>query len=333
MAILRLCRPAAIALALFIVLNAGATCAHPSLGAGRLLVNLPLPEPYLSLTLVAFALTLLFPARRSLLRWVELLVLGVFGAAVVGNIGRFYLLLGEGKIRTPLPIPFSALVLLVILAEILRISTNPRPARLPPIVSLLMSVIVVPAAFFLVVAAHIVTLGLTDYRGFGPVDAAVILGARVYADGTPSEALAQRLMTGIELGRQGLVRYLIMSGGTGESGTNEAEVMKRFARARGVPEEAILSDPGGITTFASAVNYAALVNQVRREHPEFDFRRVMVVSQYYHLARTKLIFERLGMTALTVPARVEGRFRANLSQLLRETVALPYYYLCCTFER
>ena len=56
MSVLGMFRPFAVALGLFVVLNAGASAARPSLGAGRLIFNLPVPEPYLSLSLLAFAL-------------------------------------------------------------------------------------------------------------------------------------------------------------------------------------------------------------------------------------------------------------------------------------
>ena len=102
--------------------------------------------------------------------------------------------------------------------------------------------------------------------------------------------------------------------------------MAAFAQSHGVPRHAILIDPQGTTTYDSALNCAVICRR-------YGFERVMVVSQYYHLARSKLIFERQGLRVLTVPARIGGQVRKNLYQLLRETAALPYYYLCCTFER
>ena len=317
-----LSRPFAVALGLFVVLNAGASAARPQLGAGRLIVNLPLREPYLSLVLALFALCLLFPLPGTRLKKIQLLVLLLFGAAVAANIVRYYALIWKGLISTSLPVPFSVLVLALAVTQFLVIYLElPGPSR-----GGFLTAFFVPPAFFAIMAAHITTFGHTDYRALGPADAAVVLGARVNADGTVSEALKYRLLTGIELGLEGRIRYLIMTGGTGANGVNEAEVMARFAIERGVPPEAVILDREGVNTFASAVNCARICRR-------YGFRKVMVVSQYYHLARTKLIFERQGISVLTVPARVGGRIRKNLYYLLRETAALPYYYLCCTFGR
>ncbi len=312
-------RPLAIALGLFVVLNAGASAARPALGAGRLLVNVPLPEPYLSFSLVPVALCCLFPAHRSPLRIVQQAILVLVGLAVAANIVRFYALIGNGLITTSLPVPFSALVLAVIVTQGLSLLLIAPPVKIPIVVQ----AVCVVSAFFLLIAAHIVTFGNTDYRQIHPADAAVILGARVNADWSVSPTLRYRLLTGIELVREGRVQYLVMTGGTGASGVNEAEAMARFAEDRDVSPEAILIDREGITTYASALNCGTLCRR-------YELQRVMVVSQYYHLARSKLIFERQGLTVLTVPARVGGKVKQNLYYLLRESLALPYYYLCCT---
>jgi vancomycin permeability regulator SanA len=321
MAVLGLFRPLSIALGLFLVLNAGASAARPSLGAGRLILNLPLNEPYLSLLLVVLAVSLLFPARRPHLRALELAVNFLFALAVVSNIARFYGMLARGSITTSLPVPLSALVLAIILAESLRLYVQPEAAPLPAVLQVLLT----PAAFLFLVAGHVVTFGHTDYRRVGNATAAVILGARVYPDGRPSATLRYRLLTGIDLYEEERVRYLIMSGGTpAGSSVNEAEAMARFAIQQGVPPSHIVLDREGVTTYASALNCAAILSAGH-------VHRIMLVSQYYHLARAKLIFERQGLIVLTVPAKVGGKIRKNAHYLLRETVALPYYYLCCTF--
>ncbi len=312
-------RPFAIALGLAIVINAGASAAAPGLGAARLLVNLPVPEPYLSYALLPLACCLLFPAGLRIGRAAEFLVLLGFTSAVAADIIRYYVLVAEGRIGTLLPLPFSAAVLAIMLAQAagLLLACRVRAMRVRLLACL------TGAAYLCLMVGYVVAFGCTDYRYAGGADAAIVLGARVNADRTVSGALAQRLQTAIDLYREGRVGRLIMTGGTGESGVNEADVMAEFARARGVPARALLIDRDGVTTYRSALNCAGLC----RRH---GVTTAMVVSQYYHLARTKLLFERQGLQVRTVPARGGGGISADVAGVLREAAALPYYYLCGT---
>lgn len=77
----------------------------------------------------------------------------------------------------------------------------------------------------------------------------------------------------------------------------------------------MLIDEAGDTTAASAHN-AALMLRDRDAPPT-----ALVVSHYYHLPRTKLLFERNGVHALTVPARMTRRLAREPWFLAREVAA------------
>lgn len=154
-------------------------------------------------------------------------------------------------------------------------------------------------------------------------DAVVVLGARVYADGTPSLALSDRARTGAELVHAGYAPTLIVSGGPGDGATHETEAMRRIAREVGVDEGAIVSDRGGLSTADTARNVAALL------HPDAGAPRprVLVVSHGYHLARSRLALDDVGVVALTVPAR-ETRPLPKLPRFVgREVAAFWLYYV------
>jgi len=165
---------------------------------------------------------------------------------------------------------------------------------------------------------QITLFGMSDYRA--PADVAVVYGARAYPDGRCSDALADRVEAGAALYRQGLVPRLLMSGGPvagaapGDAASNEPEAMKRLAMRLGVPESAILLDPQGVSTVATAQNTAELA----REH---HWRRILIVSHFYHLSRSKLTMQRAGVGRFaqvrSVPAPMRGRVLARL----------PYYML------
>jgi len=180
------------------------------------------------------------------------------------------------------------------------------------------------ASFFVLICAHLVTFGRTDFRR--PADAAVILGAKVYNDGTLSRALRDRLVTGIELYKEGLVPYLVMSGGIGKNGLSEPRQMAAYAtKVGGIPARRILLDEGGINTAQSAQN----CGRIAREN---GFKTLLTVSQYFHCARVKMIFERNGSHCYTVPTcsneevKAAGGLTRDTFFLLREAVAFPFYF-------
>ncbi len=154
--------------------------------------------------------------------------------------------------------------------------------------------------------------GLTDYRA--PADVAVIYGARAYPDGRCSNALEDRVLAGVALYKQGLASKLLMSGGPVAGAKpgqvqDEPEAMRRFAMSKGVPAEAILLDPLGVSTVGTAESTARLA----REH---GWKRILAVSHFYHLSRAKLTMQRAGVgrqaQVRTVPAPMRGRVLARL---------------------
>ena len=202
----------------------------------------------------------------------------------------------SGVVRPAVPVPLSAVtaVLFALLAVHAARSTASR-GRVPGWsgVGLIVAAGVWAVLFPL---AQMLWFGATDYRR--PAEAAVVLGARVYATGRPSPLLWDRLRTGIGLYADGLVPRLVMSGGDGADGFNEARVMAEIAIAAGVPPEAVLVDPAGSTTELTVRNALDLLAGagVDRAAP------VIVVSQAYHLPRVQLAFSDAGVDVLTVPA-------------------------------
>ena len=136
--------------------------------------------------------------------------------------------------------------------------------------------------------------------------------------------LADRIRTGIELYRSGLVPTLVMSGGDGADGFNEAQVMRDEAIAGGVSPAAIVVDPAGLTTEATVANAMALV--VARPGVAVP-PRVIAVSQAYHLPRIQLSFATAGIDVLTVPAADPQPIGEMPWLVAREVPAFWVYYL------
>lgn len=239
---------------------------------------------------------------------------GVLGIIATLNAIEFYLLAVRGSIGTGLPIPFSLFVccaLAAILFATLRSSERENTTRfLPALAICSICALVFPFA-------QMFCFGKTDYRR--PADVAVVLGARVYADGRPSDALADRVRTACKLYRNGTVKKLLFSGGPGDGSVPETEGMKRMALQLGVKPEDILLDAHGVNTQATVKNTEAIFQQIHAS-------RVLVVSHFYHLPRIKLAYHREGWEVYTVPAKESYLLRQMPYNIAREVAALWVYY-------
>lgn len=121
-------------------------------------------------------------------------------------------------------------------------------------------------------------------------DCIVVLGASVYADGTLSPILENRVEAAIELYKQGAASVVIMSGDGRDSNYDEPSAMKEYAVSRGVPEDAIYCDPGGYHTY----------DTMWRVHNVFGAQSALVVTQEYHLYRAVYDARGVGMDAVGV---------------------------------
>jgi vancomycin permeability regulator SanA len=237
------------------------------------------------------------PAPGPKLRWSTAAVCGVFAGFAIRDVVRFYAAVAEGDVRPFIDVPLSLLIALLLVGLALG-ALRARHGRVVPGPRGAIALAVGVGAWAIVFPlAQMLFFGTTDHRR--PADAAVIFGARVYASGQPSPLLADRIRTGVELYRSGLVPLLVMSGGDGSDGFNEARVMRDVAVAAGVDPAAILVDPAGNSTEATVANVSALL--ATRNGPRGP-GRVIAVSQAYHLPRVQLAFASAGIDVLTVPA-------------------------------
>ncbi len=240
---------------------------------------------------------------------------GLMALFSVVDIVGFYRVVFLGIVQTSVPVPGSILVCAFFAAMAWDVG-QPRQNELwtgRPIARLLTTSAVVVAALPLLL---MFTFGPTNYAR--PADCAVVFGARVWDDGTPSLALSDRVDEGIRLHQNRLVRKIIMSGAIDkQNGHSEPEVMKKRAVLAGVPAEDILLDEVGIDTSSTARNTAVLM------HTE-GLRSALAVSHYYHEPRVKMLFARAGIRVYTVPAKMTRRLLKEPLFVAREILA--YYH-------
>lgn len=149
-----------------------------------------------------------------------------------------------------------------------------------------------------------------DEASISSADAIVVLGASVFADGTPSGILQDRLDDGIALYFAGVAPKLIMSGDNGTESYNEVRVMKQYAIAQGVPSEDIFCDHAGFSTYES----------MYRAKYVFGCQRIVVATQTYHLYRALWSAKSLGMQAKGVPSDYH-EYQKQLQYDIREVPA------------
>jgi vancomycin permeability regulator SanA len=176
---------------------------------------------------------------------------------------------------------------------------------------------VVAAATLFLATAGLVLDGLHDR--LGQADIGLVLGSKVELDGTPSPRLRARLERTVELYQAGAFPVVIASGGVGREGFDEAAVMRDYLVAHGVPEDRVLVDSSGVTTYASAQATERIVR-------ERKLKSVFVVSQYFHLPRARLALRRFGLEPVysAAPRYFEWR---DLYSAPRELVGYVSYSL------
>jgi uncharacterized SAM-binding protein YcdF (DUF218 family) len=270
------------------------------------------------------------PAAGPRRRLATAAVCALFTVLAIRDVIGFASAVGAGDVRPAVPVPLSLFVAALLAGLAVaswRTRLDPPPGRLRQVLVLA----VAAGAWALVFPlAQMLFFGTTDYRR--PADFAVVFGARVYASGLPSPLLADRIRTGVELYRAGQVPRLLMSGGDGSDGFNEARVMRDMAVAAGVPAARILVDPAGSSTEATVANVAALLEAgagsgIEPGAADPGAVQVIAVSQAYHLPRVQLAFANAGVDVLTVPAADPEPIGEMPILVAREIPAFWFYYL------
>ena len=163
----------------------------------------------------------------------------------------------------------------------------PRVLRHALVLAVLTGVIV-----YTISLAMVLVVSQQDERR--PVDAIVVLGAAQY-NGRPSPVLRARLNHALSLYREELAPLVVVTGGIGRGDTtSEAVVGQRYLVAHGIPDVAVVAQGEGRTTKASMSAVTAWL-QAR------GLRRVLLVSDPFHMFRLRLEARRTALDAYTSP--------------------------------
>ncbi len=140
-------------------------------------------------------------------------------------------------------------------------------------------------------------------------DCILILGAGVKGE-NPSHMLKERLDTGIEIYNKRLINTFIMSGDHGQINYDEVNVMKNYALKEGVSSSDVFMDHAGFSTYDS----------LYRAKYVFGVKKVLIVTEEYHLYRALYIARMLGIDAYGVDA-TKDIYYGQTGREIREVLA------------
>ena len=143
------------------------------------------------------------------------------------------------------------------------------------------------------------------------VDCILVLGAGVHGT-TLSHMLEDRVKTGIRLYELGSAPKILMSGDHGQDDYDEVNAMKNYAKEKGVPSEDIFMDHAGFSTYES----------MYRARDIFGCKKIIIISQKYHLHRAIYVAEYLGLEAYGVDSQLRPyAVDTNIYNTIREFLA------------
>ena len=140
------------------------------------------------------------------------------------------------------------------------------------------------------------------------VDCILVLGAGIWGE-KPSPMLQDRLDTAIKLYKDGVSNKIIMTGDHGTKEYDEVNIMKDYAINQGVPSEDIFMDHAGFSTYES----------IYRARDIFKVKKMVIVTQEYHLYRALYIANSLGVKSYGVnsdPRKYAGQMYRELREIL-----------------
>ena len=149
-----------------------------------------------------------------------------------------------------------------------------------------------------------------DINNISDIDAILVLGCKVNPDGTPSMMLNNRVEKGIELYQKTGIK-LLLSGDHGTKEYDEVNTMKQMVLDMDLPREDIFLDHAGFSTYDS----------IYRAKYVFGVKKMVIVTQRYHLYRALYIAKKLGIDAYGIPAdNIPYKF-INIKNEIREVFA------------
>ena len=153
------------------------------------------------------------------------------------------------------------------------------------------------------------------------VDAGTVLGAAVWGGNRPSPVLRERINKGYELYESAIIRNIILTGGGAPGEMTEAEVSKKELLKKGVPERNIFIENKSNSTLEQ-IQY--LNNNLYKKN---NWKDIVIISDNFHLLRTKQICKFFGINAYTVASETPLSTESSFNFCIKESFAVILFWL------
>jgi len=160
---------------------------------------------------------------------------------------------------------------------------------------------------------------LTDNRK--TIDAGTVLGAAVWGGNRPSPVLRERINKGYELYSYGIIKNIILTGGGAPGEMTEAEVSKKELLKKGVNEKNIIIENKSNSTLEQI---AYLNGNIYKKN---NWKETVIISDNFHLLRTKQICKFFGINAYTVSSDTPLSTESNFNYCIKESFAVILFWL------
>ncbi len=191
--------------------------------------------------------------------------------------------------------------------------------------SLILSLSIILGFFAFVINAIVITkvddkiLTLEEASKLTDIDMIVVLGCKVWDENKPSHMLEDRLMTAIDVYQTGVCDKILMTGDSqNEKEYDETGVMKEYAETWGADKADILVDKLGLSTYESMYRLKEL----------YGAKKVIVVTQGYHLSRALYCANELGVEAYGVESDLRTYGKAIYNNAREAVARVKDYFFC-----
>ena len=154
-------------------------------------------------------------------------------------------------------------------------------------------------------------ISVDEAKKLEDVDCILVLGASVKNGNKPSLMLSDRLKKSVEAYEAGVAPKLLMSGDHSSVYYDEVNAMKKYAVERGIPSGDVFMDHAGFSTYES----------MYRAKEIFKARKIVIITQEYHLYRALYIADRLGLEAYGIAASGQN-YVGQVKRDIREFFAI-----------
>lgn len=153
------------------------------------------------------------------------------------------------------------------------------------------------------------------------IDCIIVLGAGIRPDGTMSAVLEERVRIGAELYISNVSDRILVSGDHSREDYNEVGAMKDYLVSLNIDPNIVFTDHAGFDTY----------DTMYRARDIFLAKRVLIVTQTFHMSRAIFIARELGLEAYGVVSDAENRY-FRLKTEIREIFGRAKYVFDALFE-